>query len=183
MLSKSCPNDPRCPKNKAIHGTTMILVLLRHHDLPVTSCKRETFVLWRNIGRLIFHVQRGEKLFTCELQPRIWISTLLRRHNGRDGVRHHQPHHCLLTVQSGADQRKHQSSASVAFVRGIHRWPVNSPYKWPVTRKMFLFDYATMSHPIFTARHIRKGLSKTIWIYLDENCIWIRGLWRKMLKL
>ena len=44
------------------------------------------------------------------------------------------------TVHSGADQRKHQSSASLAFVRGIHRWPVNSPHKWPVTRKIFPFD-------------------------------------------
>ena len=44
------------------------------------------------------------------------------------------------TVYSGADQRKHQSSASLAFVRGIHRRPVNSPHKWPVTRKMFPFD-------------------------------------------
>ena len=45
-----------------------------------------------------------------------------------------------LTVYSGTDQSKHQSSASLAFVRGIHRWPVNSPHKWPVTRKMFPFD-------------------------------------------
>ena len=44
------------------------------------------------------------------------------------------------TVYSGTDKRKHQSSASLAFVRGIHRWPVNSPHKWPVTRKMFPFD-------------------------------------------
>ena len=44
------------------------------------------------------------------------------------------------TVYSDADQRKHQSSASRAFVRGIHRGPVNSPHKWPVTRKMFPFD-------------------------------------------
>ena len=44
------------------------------------------------------------------------------------------------TVYSGADQRKRQCSASLAFVRGIHRWPVNSPHKRPVTRKMFLFD-------------------------------------------
>ena len=36
------------------------------------------------------------------------------------------------TVYSGADQRTHQSSASLAFVRGIHRWPVNSPRKRPV---------------------------------------------------
>ena len=33
------------------------------------------------------------------------------------------------TVDSGADQRKYQSSASLAFVQGIHRWPVNSPHK------------------------------------------------------
>ena len=44
------------------------------------------------------------------------------------------------TVYSDADQSKHQSSASPAFVWGIHRRPVNSPHKWPVTRKMFPFD-------------------------------------------
>ena len=38
-------------------------------------------------------------------------------------------------VCSGADQRKHQSSASLAFMRGIHRWPLNSPHEGPVTRK------------------------------------------------
>ena len=42
-------------------------------------------------------------------------------------------------VSSSADQRKHQNSTSLAFLRGIHRWPVNSPDKWPVTRKMFPF--------------------------------------------
>ena len=47
-------------------------------------------------------------------------------------------------VYSGADQRKHQSSASLAFVRGIHRSPVNSPLKWPVTRKIFPFDDVIM---------------------------------------
>ena len=48
------------------------------------------------------------------------------------------------TVYSGADKRKHQSSASLVFVRGIHRGPVNSPHKWPVTRKMFPFDDVIM---------------------------------------
>ena len=43
-------------------------------------------------------------------------------------------------VCSGADQRKYQSPTSLAFVRGIHRWPVNSPTKGPVTRKKFPFD-------------------------------------------
>ena len=50
------------------------------------------------------------------------------------------------TVYWGADQRKHQSSASLAFVRGIHRWPVNSPHKGLVTRKIFTFDDVIMSN-------------------------------------
>ena len=44
------------------------------------------------------------------------------------------------TVYSDADQRKHQSSESLAIVRGIPRSPVNSPHKGPVTRKLFPFD-------------------------------------------
>ena len=47
-------------------------------------------------------------------------------------------------VFSDADQRKHQSSASLAFVRGIHLWPVNSPHKGPVTLKMFPFGDVIM---------------------------------------
>ena len=47
-------------------------------------------------------------------------------------------------VYSDADQRKHQSSVSLAFVRGIHRGPVNSPHKGPVTLKMFPFHDVIM---------------------------------------
>ena len=48
------------------------------------------------------------------------------------------------TAYSDTDQRQHQSSASLAFVRGIHMGPVNSPHKGPVTRKMFPFDDVIM---------------------------------------
>ena len=48
------------------------------------------------------------------------------------------------TIYLDTDQRKHQSSASLAFVRGTHRRPVNSPHKWPVTRKVFPFDDVIM---------------------------------------
>ena len=51
------------------------------------------------------------------------------------------------TVYSGADQRKRQSSASLAFVWGIHRWPVNSPHKGPVTQKMIPFDDVMRKYP------------------------------------
>ena len=76
------------------------------------------------------------------------IKPLRWRHNGHDGVSNHQPHHCLLNRLFGADQRKHQSSAPLAFVRGIHRGPVNSPHKWPVTLKMFPFDDVIMRNEI-----------------------------------
>ena len=49
------------------------------------------------------------------------------------------------TVCSGTDQRKHQSSASLAFVSGIHWWPVDSPHKGPVTRIFFPFDDVIMT--------------------------------------
>ena len=49
------------------------------------------------------------------------------------------------TVHSGADQRKHQNSASLAFVRGNYRGPLNSPHKWPVTWKKFQFDDVIMN--------------------------------------
>ena len=51
------------------------------------------------------------------------------------------------TVSSGADKKKHQSSASLAFVRWIHHRPVKSPHKRPVTRKMFPFDNVIMQQP------------------------------------
>ena len=50
------------------------------------------------------------------------------------------------TVCSGADQKKHQSFASLAFVKGIHRYPVNSPHKGP-DGEMFPFDDVIMEHP------------------------------------
>ena len=67
-----------------------------------------------------------------------------------------------LVVCSGTDQRKHQSSASLAFVRGIHWWPVDSPNKGPVTRKCFYLMTSSWKewHQSFEVLHIakRRGL-------------------------
>ena len=52
------------------------------------------------------------------------------------------------TVYSDADQRKHQTSVSLAFVRGTHRWPVKSPHEGPVTWIKFPFDDVIMCGPI-----------------------------------
>ena len=54
------------------------------------------------------------------------------------------------TVYSDIDQRKHQSSVSLAFVWGIHRGPVNSPHKWPVVQKMFPLDDVIMNIVFFS---------------------------------
>ena len=73
------------------------------------------------------------------------------------------------TVYSDADQRTYQSPASLAFVRGIHRRPVNSPHKWPVTRKMLPFDDVIMQtnriHPLAAGPYIaveRNSVAKLI---------------------
>ena len=67
---------------------------------------------------------------------------------------------------SSDDQRKHQSSASLAFARGIHRWPVNFPHKGPVTRKMFPF------HDLFMLPHFSFSLTFcTVWCS-DVFCIY-----------
>ena len=91
---------------------------------------------WREIT---LHTERGkETVFVfCPFSIRNLNSgschaALQWRHNERDGFSNNR-----RLVCSGADQRKHQSSASLAFVRGIHRSAVNSPHKGPVTRKMF----------------------------------------------
>ena len=51
-------------------------------------------------------------------------------------------------VCSGADQKIYQSSASLNFVKGIHRWPADSPNKGRVTGKMFPLDDVIMDETI-----------------------------------
>ena len=65
-------------------------------------------------------------------------------------------------VYSDADQRKNQSSASLAFVWGIHRGPVNSSHKWPVSWKMFPFDDVIMTINFLTPRRCDTDFAKPI---------------------
>ena len=89
-------------------------------------------------GKSVTNSSSATEMPDCGFSPISVIAaiSLQWRHNGRDSV--------YLTVNSDADQRKHQSSASLAFVRGIDRSSVNSPHKWPVTRKMFPYDEVIM---------------------------------------
>ena len=81
----------------------------------------------------------------------LYISSIVHmslqwRHNELTGVSNHLPHDCLLNRLFRSRSKKHEISASVTFVWGIHRWPVNSPHKGPVTRKMFPFDDVIICH-------------------------------------
>ena len=83
----------------------------------------------------------------------IRVNTTLRwLHNERGSVSNHRPRECLLSRLIRRRSRKYQSSASLAFVRGIHRRPVNSLHKGPATWKMFPFDNVIMNPPSQTGQ-------------------------------
>ena len=109
--------------------------------------------------------------------------TLRWRHNGRDNVSNHQPHDCLLNrlFRHRSKKTSDESSASLAFVRGIHRWPVNSPHKWPVTRKMFPFDDVIMRSRRCSKLHHYQDSPPSEWFVPVEKVInySIKGLFSK----
>ena len=65
------------------------------------------------------------------------------RHKERNGVLNHRVPIVCLTVWRRS--KKLKAPTSLAFERGIHRWPVDSPHKGPWTRKMFSFDDVIMN--------------------------------------
>ena len=85
-----------------------------------------------------------------------------------------------LTVCSGTDQRKHQSSASMVFVWGIHRWPMNSPHKWPVMRKMFPFDDVIMMSDLILSPVTDRHTYSDHWVLLLWHSVtlsWTKTEW------
>ena len=71
-----------------------------------------------------------------------------RRHNECDGVSNRRRPDCLLNRLFRRRSKQFQSSALLAFVRRIQGWPVDSPHKGPVTRKMCPFDDVIMQNYI-----------------------------------
>ena len=131
----------------------------------VTSQLRDTEIskLCKPSWYFTTQFSKSAELAYCQAKPRTWqCHKCLVQSVSNSGARLTKPTHyndvimsmivsqiTSLTIvystdYSGADQRKHQSSASLAFVRRIHRGPVNSPHKGPVTRKMFPFDDVIM---------------------------------------
>ena len=116
-----------------------------------------SFVRWRGNTQVhrINHLPRCRyfcnRSGSCGLQ---W------RHNERNGVSNHRRLDCL---RKRLDQRKHQHSASLACVGGIHRWPVDSSPKGLVTRKMFPFDDVVCEKPTrYIFSHWDQGRSYSV---------------------
>ena len=110
-------------------------------------CKQVDCTWWKELGQASKHVIENLLYISIPVIP-IWLLSFSK-------TSHYHYDDVIMTmlesqitslmvvysiVYSGVNQRKHQSSASLAFVREIHRGPVNFPHKWPVTRKMFPFD-------------------------------------------
>ena len=89
------------------------------------------------------------------------------------------------TICWGEDQRQHQNSVSLAFVRRIHWWPMDSPHKGPITWKMFPFDDFIMTEldfyhfKILTCLGTVGSLTICGWLFLSSSlrfwsrcCLW-----------
>ena len=109
------------------------------------ALKRPQAIIWHNDVLIYWRIHSSLNLGWVNLYPVTWRNS---HYNdiikGAIASQMTSLKIVYSTVYSDADQRNYQSSASLAFVRGIHRRPVNSPHKWPVTPKVFPFDDVIM---------------------------------------
>ena len=111
-------------------------------EIDIFSSKKNQ---WRHMASLIWMTTGSSNDLRCDGNKslQIWFECwlFLNHYNdvimGAIGSQITSPTIVYSVVYSDGDQRKHQSSASLAFVQGIHWRPVNSPHKGPVTRKTF----------------------------------------------
>ena len=81
------------------------------------------------------------------------------------GVSNQQPHDCLLNSLFRRRSKKTSTLRVTGLVLGIHLWPVNSPHKWPLTRKMFPFDDVIM-----LSKHIPETKYVILLKYVISGC-------------
>ena len=98
------------------------------------------------------------------------------RHNERDGVPSHRRLHCLLNCWFRRRSKKTSKLRVTGLrVRGIHRWPVNSPHKRPVTRKMFPFDDCDLLHcNLHHTTKLKEDTRNPQWIIVvSSSSLWL----------
>ena len=121
-----------------------VLAFSKYINPPLNSCKRNNdFKSMYYLGCHLIRVTTN--LHSIYTNHPLTYARYNRKHYsdvimGAMASRITSPRIVYSTVYSGANKRKPQRSTSLTSVRGIHRWPVNSPHKWPVTRKMLPFD-------------------------------------------
>ena len=111
-------------------------------------------------------------MWSLESMCGVIVAPLKWRHNERHGVSNHRrPDDCLPNRLFRRRSKKYQSSASLAFMRGIYRWPVDSPHKGPVTRKMFPFNDVIMTLPRGAVVELTVtppwGVVKSTWVTIN----------------
>ena len=125
--------DVTCYKYMFFQGELFVLDVIRH-VVKETSYEKKT-QKGKKTASII--VEKGVSLDWCKRYIDATMSVFAPQITGVSVA--------YSTFCSGADHRKHQSSASLAFVREIHRWLVNSLHRGPETRKRIPFDYVIMS--------------------------------------
>ena len=76
-------------------------------------------------------------ILQCSCFGQSHISSLQWRHNGLAGISNHQPHDCLPNRLFTRRSKKTSKLSVTGLCVGIHRWPVSSLHKGPVTQKCF----------------------------------------------
>ena len=123
---------------KPCHSYSDCFYLKRLESLDLSSVITLTSLPHQySLGKLKFHNNKSN-IWTWK-KPKPWrvYKSLQWRHNKFEGVSNQHVSTVCSAACSGTDQRKYLSPASLTFVRGIHRWPMDSPRKRPVTRKCF----------------------------------------------
>ena len=138
--------------NKAKHNKTVCIFLGIYCSMKPKHISARKVL--GGINSWFFHCQvLIKRQWFCLDNSDVIISTMASQINSLTIV--------YSTVFSGADQIKHQLSTSLAFVRGIQRWPVNSRHKWPVTRKCFHLTTSSC-HDAITQAEIQYSFTKSI---------------------
>ena len=140
--------------NKPLHESTMIQVAANSQPISRSCGRSVAYQLWRNLTNCTILCLLAMGCFFSHtmdawfkhIRNYLSISLIYCSDVIMSAIASQITSLTIVysTVPAGAHQKKHQSSASLAFVRGIHRWPMNSPHKWPVTRKMFRFNDVIM---------------------------------------
>ena len=109
----------------------------------MTTCGDTSHATWFSV----LSVCVPHPIWLCAYGTWNILDSLLWRHNGRDSILNHQLHDCLLNRLFSRRSKKTSKLRVTGLCAGNSPAPVNSPHKWPVTRKMFPFDDVIMFMP------------------------------------